>query len=388
MRIEATPQQEAYRQTAADFAARSIRPRAGELDAAGRFPAALVDEAAGLGLLGVTVPGDDGGAGRDTVAYVLALEAVATGSAAVAMILAVHNSLVAEVVARFGNEDQRRTWLRRLASGRSLGACALAGPNAVADAGADACGVAAVRDGEHYVLRGQSAWVANAGAAELFVVFATSESRGERGRPGAFLVPGHAPGLRRAAAPDALGVRGLDCREVVLKDVRLGADALLGAPGDASRVRDWVLDGVRMATGALAVGVGQAAFDEALAYAGRTQAEGAPLGRQQSVRSTLADTATDLDAARLLVLKAAAARDQQERCTLEASMAKLAAAEAARRAAERTVQLLSEAAYERGSTAERLLRDARAADIYHGTSTVQRLTLAAELLGAASGLRE
>ena len=394
MRIEPTPQQDAYRQTAADFAARSIRSRAAELDAAGRFPAALVDEAAGLGLLGITVPRDDGGAGRDTVAYALALEAIATSSAAVAMILAVHNSLVAEVVARFGSDDQRRTWLRRLASGRSLGACALAGPHAVADAGpgadtgTDTRGVAAVRDGERYVLGGRMAWVANAGAAEVFVVFATSEAGGERGRAGAFLVPGDAPGLQRAAAPDALGVRGLDCREVVLQDVRLGADALLGAPGDAGRVRDWALDGARVATGALAVGVGHAAFDEALAYAARTQADGVPLGRQQSVRSALADTATDLDAARLLVLKAAAARDQQERCTLEASMAKLAAAEAAQRAADRTMQLLAAAGYERGSTAERLLRDARAADIYHGTSTVQRLTLAAELLGEASGLRE
>ncbi|MCY4027201.1 MAG: acyl-CoA dehydrogenase family protein [Acidobacteria bacterium] len=388
MRIEPTPQQEAYRQTAADFAARSVRAGAGELDATGRFPAALVDEAAGLGLLGVTVPRDDGGGGRDTVAYALALEAVATASAAVAMILAVHNSLVADVVARFGSDDQRRAWLRRLASGRSLGASALAEPNAVAGAGADACGVAAVRDGEHYVLCGRTAWVANAGAAELFVVFATSEAGGERGRANTFLVPGDAPGLQRAAAPDALGARGLDCREVVFRDVRLGGDALLGAPGEGRRVRDWALDGVRVATGALAVGVGQAAFDEALAYASRTQADGASLGRQQSVRSTLADTATDLDAARLLVLRAAAARDQQERCTLEASMAKLAAAEAARQAAERTMQLQAAAGYERGSTAERLLRDARAADIYHGTSTVQRLTLAAELLGEASGLRE
>ena len=388
MRIEPTPPQEAYRRTAADFAARSIRSRAGELDAAGHFPAAIVDEAAGLGLLGVTISGDDGGAGRDTVAYALALEAVAAASAAVAMILAVHNSLVAEVVARFGSDDQRRTWLRRLASGQSLGACALAEPDAAAGAGAGARGVAAARDGEHHVLNGRTAWVANAGAAEIFVVFATSEAGGERGRPGAFLVPGDAPGLERAAAPDALGVRGLDCRDLVFQDVRLGGDARHGAPGDARRVRDWALDGVRVATGALAVGIGQAAFDEALAHASRTQAEGAPLGRRQAVRSTLADTATDLDAARLLVLKAAAARDQQERCTIEASMAKLAAAEAARRAADRTVQLLAASAYERGSTAERLLRDARAADIYHGTSTVQRLTLAAELLGEASGLRE
>ena len=384
MRIELTPEQEVFRQAAVAFAERSVRSRAGELDVADRFPRALVDEAAGLGLLGVHVPPAAGGAGRDTVSYALALEAVAAASATVAMILVVHNSLVTEVVARFGSDAQRGSWLRRLASGRSLGACALA----EADAGADEAGrgVAAVRDGERHVLRGRAVWVANAAAAELFVVFATAGAGGEPGSAGAFLVPGDAPGLRRADARDALGVRGLGCMDVVLQDVRLGADARLGAPGDGRSVRDWALDGARVATGALAVGVGQAAFAEALAYAGRAQADGTSPGRQQSVRWTLSDTATDLDAARLLVLKAAAARDRQERCTLEASMAKLAAAEAAQRAADRTMQLLAAAAYERGSTAERLLRDARAAEIGHGTSALQRAIIAAELLGEAPGL--
>ena len=385
MRLELTPEQEAFRQTAADFAERSVRARAGAIDAGDRFPATLVDEAAGLGLLGVTVPPSDGGAGRDSVSYVLALEAVSTASATVAMILGVHNSLAAEVVARFGTEAQRGRWLRRLASGRSLGAGSLV----AADSGAGEAGggVAAVLDGERYVLRGRAAWVANAAAAELFVVFATVGASGEPAGADAFLVPGDAPGLQTTVARDALGVRGLGCRDVVLEDVRLGADARLGAPGEGPKVRDWALDGARVATAALALGVGQAALAEALAYARRPQTDGTTPGPQQSERWTLADTATDVDAARLLVLKAAAARDRQERCTLEASMAKLAAAEAAQRSAARTMQLLAAAAYERGSTAERLLRDARAAEIGHGTSAVQRLTIAAELVGEASGLR-
>ncbi len=384
MRLELTPEQDAFRQTAADFAARSVRTQGGAIDAADRFPAALVDEAARLGLLGVTIPAGAGGAGRDAVSYALALEEVAAASATLAMILGVHNSLAAEVVARFGSEPQRGRWLRRLASGRSLGACALV----EADTGpGGAGGVAVARDGERYVLRGRAVWVANAAAAELFVVFAAAGTGGEPAGAGAFLVPGDAPGLTRADARDALGVRGLGCRDVVLEDVRLGADARLGAPGDGCKVRDWALDGARVATAALAVGVGQAALAETLAYARRPQAEGTAPGRSQSVSWTLADTATDVEAARLLVLKAAAARDRQEHCTLEASMAKLAAAEAAQRAAERTMQLLAAAAYERGSTAERLLRDARAAEIGQGTSAVQRLAIAAELLGEASGLR-
>ena len=388
MRIEPTPEQEAFRQAAARFAARSVRSRAGEIDGADRFPTDLVDEAARIGLLGVTMPTAEGGAGRDTVSCALALEAVASASATVAMILAVHNSLAADVVARFGSAGQRNTWLRRLASGRCLGAFALMEARAAAGGGANADDVVAARDGQGYVLRGRMSWVANAAAAGLVVVFARGDSEEAGWRRSTFLVPADVSGLTQDDARDPLGVRGLGCRDVVLEDVRLGAEALLGAPGDGLRVRAWALDGARVALGALAVGIGQAAFAEALAYAGRTQADGASLGRQQSVRGTLADTATDLDAARLLVLKAAAARDQQERCTLEASMAKLAAADAAQRAADRTMQLLSAAAYERGSTAERLLRDARATDVYHGTSAVQRLTIAAELLGEASGLTD
>ena len=383
MRIELTPEQEALRQAAADFAERSVRPHAGEMDADDRFPSALVEEAAGLGLLGATVPPADGGAGHDSVGYAVAIEAVATASATLAMVLAVHNSLVTEVVARFGAAAQRGRWLRRLASGRSLGAFALAEPNADPDT---ASGVAAVPDGECWVLSGRKVWVANGEAADLFLVFATTDPEGGRRSASAFLVPGDVPGLTREAARDALGVRGLGCRDIVLGDVRLGADALLGTPGAGREVGAWALDGARVATGALAVGVGRAAFEEALAYARRARADGTSLGRHQAVRWTLADTATDLDAARLLVLKAAAARDRQERSTLEASMAKLAAAEAAQRAAERTMQLLAAAAYERGSTAERLLRDARATEICHGTSAVQRMIIAAELLGEASGL--
>ena len=396
MRIELTPEQDAFRQTAADFAARSVRARAGEIDAADRFPAALVEEAARLGLLGVTIPPGDGGAGRDAVSYAVALEAVATASATVAMILAVHN-LVTEVVARFGSAAQRSRWLQRLASGRSVGAAALTEADAATPAGArpdaavksaaaPASRTTASRDGDGYVLRGNATWIANAAAGEVFLLCAELDAGDGARRTSAFLAPGDAPGLRRAAARDALGIRGLGCMDVVLEDVRLGEDARLGAPGEGRKVRDWALDGARVATGALAVGVGQAAFAEALAYAGRPRAGGASPGRQQSVRSAISDTATDLDAARLLVLKAAAARDRQERCTQEAAMAKLAAAEAAQRAAERTMQLLAVGAYERGSTAERLLRDARAAEICHGTSALQRLTIAADFLGEAPGV--
>jgi butyryl-CoA dehydrogenase len=384
MRIELTPEQEAFQHTAADFAQLSVRRHAAEIDAADRFPATLVHEAAALGLTGVTVPQADGGAGRDSVSYAVAIEAIATASATVAMILAVHNSLVTEVVARFGSEAQRGRWLRRLASGRSVGSFALT------EVDADALGAAgeatAARDGDGYILGGRKAWVANAAAAQLFLVLATTDPGGGRRSASVFFVPGDAPGLVLSEPRDAVGVRGLGCRDIVLQGVRVGADALVGAPGEGLDVSAWALDGARVATGALAIGIGQAAFAEVLAHARRLRPDGTAFGRQQAVRWTLADAATDLDAARLLVLKAAAARDQQDRCTLEASMAKLAAAEAAQRAADRAMQLLALAAYERGSTAERLLRDARAAEICQGTSAVQRMIIAAEVLGEASGL--
>ena len=384
MRLELTAEQARFRQAVRDFAADAVAPRAAAIDASDRFPADLVSEAAAQGLLGVTVPAASGGAGRDYVGYALAVEAVATASATLGAILVVNNSLVAEVIHRFGSAAQQDAWLARLVSGRAVGAFALSEAQAGTDAARQE--TTATLDGARYVLRGRKVWVANGAVAEVALIFAaTAPGVGGRG-VSAFLVPLDRPGLVREPMPDPLGMRGLGCVDLRLDDVEVDADALVGGPGRGFGVAKWALDGGRIAIGAEALGVGQAAFDEALRHARSRETFGHPIGRYQAIQWPIADMATELDAARMLVLRAAAAKDVRERITLEASMAKLAASEAARRAADRAMRILASAGYRRGTTAERLLRDARALEIVAGTSEAQRMIIAAQVAGgAASG---
>ncbi len=381
MDLELTSDQEAFRLSITEFATASVKPRAADIDATDRFPEDLVSMAADLGLMGVTIPSALGGAGRDYVSYALAIEAVAAASATLAVILAVNNSLVAEVVARFGSAAQQRQWLHPLSTGRVVGAFALSEINAGTDAANQE--TTAIADSDGYVLSGCKVWVANATNARVILVFAATEPGiGGRG-VSAFLVPADTPGLRRTATLDSLGVRGLGCMDLELHDVRVDGGAMVGGPGEGFRVAMWALDGGRIAIGAQALGVGRAAFDEALTHARRRRTFGQPIGRYQAIQWMLADMATELDAASMLVLNAAAAKDSQERCTLEASMAKLAASEAAHDAADKAMQILASAGYRRGSTVERLFRDVRATEIYQGTSEVQRMIIASQVLGDA-----
>ena len=379
MILELTDEQAAFQREIAAFAAERLAPAAAGIDEDGRFPLALVKELAARGLLGVTIPAASGGAGRDYVSYALALEAVARASAVLSVIASVNNSLVAEPIAEFGSDEQKQTWLRRLATGDAIGAFALS----EAQAGSDAANqqTAARLDDGGYVLNGRKVWVANADAAEVAIVFAATQP-GSRGRGiGAFLVGFDAPGLTRISRPDSLGVRGLGCADLELRDVRVGADALLGGPRDGFQIAMWALDGGRVAIAAQALGVGQAALDAALAHAKTHEAFGQPIANYQAIQWMLADSATELDAARLLMLKAADARARKERPALEAAMAKLAASEAAHRAADRAMQILASHGYQRGSVVERLFRDVRATEIYQGTLEVQRMVIADQILG-------
>ena len=294
------------------------------------------------------------------------------------VIASVNNSLVAEPIAEFGTDAQKQTWLRRLATGDAIGAFALSEEQAGSDAANQQ--TAARLDDGGYVLNGRKVWVANAEAADVAIVFAATQP-GSRGRGiGAFLVPLETPGLTRTPRPDSLGVRGLGCADLELSDVRVGADALLGGPRDGFQIAMWALDGGRVAIAAQALGVGQAALDAALAHAKQHEAFGQPIANYQAIQWMLADSATELDAARLLMLKAADARARKERPALEAAMAKLAASEAAHRAADRAMQILASHGYRRGSVVERLFRDVRATEIYQGTSEVQRMVIAEHIL--------
>ena len=382
MRLDLTPPQRAFQQQVADFASAHVAPHAGAIDENGAFPRQVVAAAAKLGLMGVTIPAEQGGAGRDYVSYALAIEALATASAVVAVIAAVNNSLVAEPLAQFGSDVQRERWLRPLASGEALGAFALSEEHA----GSDAANQETVaRLDEHgYVIHGRKVWVANAEAANVIVVFAATQP-GLRGRGiSAFLIPGDTPGLSMTSSGASLGVRGLGCMDLSFDDVRVGTEALIGAPGDGFRIAMWALDGGRVAIAAQALGVGQAALSEALAYAKTHEQFGQPIGNYQAIQWMLADMATDLDAARMLTLKAADSRGRHvasDAVTLDASMAKLFASEAAHRAADKAMQILASRGYRRGSVVERLFRDVRATEIYQGTSEVQRMVIAEHILG-------
>jgi butyryl-CoA dehydrogenase len=379
MDFDPTPDQEAFRRAAKRFVDEVVAPQATAIDERAVFPRDVIAEAGRRGLMGITIPAEWGGAGRDYVSYALAIEAIATASATVAVILAVNNSLVAEPIAAFGSDDQKERWLRPLASGAAIGAFALSEENAGTDAANQE--TVALLDERGYVLRGRKVWVANAEAADVMLVFAATQP-GVRGRGvSAFLVPMDAPGVRRLGAPDSLGVRGLGCHDLALDGVLVDADALLGRTGDGFRMALWALEGGRVAIAAQAVGVGDAALEEALAHAKARHTFGQPIANYQAIQWMLADTATELDAARMLTLRAASAKDTRDRRLVEAAMAKLLASESAHRAADRALQILASRGYQRGSRVERLFRDARATEIYQGTSEVQRMIIGEAVTG-------
>jgi butyryl-CoA dehydrogenase len=377
MILELTPDQTAFRQRVEQFAREIVAQRAAGIDKSGEFPADVMHAAAGQGLLGVTIATEWGGLGKDYVSYALAIEAIARASATVAVSLSVTNSLVAEVIAHAGSDAQRERWLRRLARGEAIGAFALSEP----DAGTDAANqlTRAVPSGDGYRITGKKVWVANAEDAAVVILFA-------RTRPGlrgqgitAFLVPMDAPGIRRTARADSLGVRGLGCMDLEL-DLAVAGDQVLGQVDQGFELAMWALQGGRVAIAAQALGIGQAALDEAIAYAKQREQFGQPIANYQAIQWMLADMATELAAARMLTLKAAAAKDTQEKSTVEAAMAKLAASEAAHKAADKAMQILASAGYRRGSVVERLFRDVRATEIYQGTSEAQRMIIAAGVL--------
>jgi alkylation response protein AidB-like acyl-CoA dehydrogenase len=380
MVLELTPEQESFKQSAEQFAREVVARRAAAIDESGQFPTDVLRAAAGRGLLGVTIPTVWDGAGRDYVSYALAIEAIARASATVAVALSVTNSLVAELVAHAGRAPQKERWLRRLARGEAIGAFALS----EIDAGTDAANqqTKAVRAGEGYRISGRKVWVANAEAAAVAVVFAATRP-GLRGQGvTAFLVPMDTPGITRRARNDSLGVRGLGCMDLDL-DVTVGDETVLGSVDQGFPLALWALEGGRIAIAAQALGIGEAALDEALAYARTRETFGQPISNYQAIQWMLADAATELAAARMLTLKAAAAKGRQEKVALEAAMAKLAASEAAHKAADKAMQILASAGYRRGSVVERLFRDVRATEIYQGTSEAQRMIIAGNLIAGS-----
>lgn len=379
MHFNLTPEQAAFQQAARQFARERVAPAAAAIDTRDEFPIDLVKEAGARGFMGATIPKDLGGAGVDYVAYALALEEIARASATLAVILVVNNSLVVEPLLRFGSDAQKRRWLQPLARGERVGSFALSEEEAGTDAANQQTEATALPAGG-FRLNGRKTWVTCAEAADVMIVFAGEASATERRAVSAFLLPTDTPGIVRGPRSRSLGVRGLGATDLELRDVDVPEDALLGERGQGFEVARWAFEGARIAIAAQAIGIGAVAFDEARAHAKKRHTFGKPIAAYEAIQFMLADSATELDAARMLTLKAAATKDERERCATEAAMAKLYASEAAARATDRAMQILASAGYRRGSTLERLYRDVRAAEMYPGTSEVQRMIISGAVL--------
>jgi butyryl-CoA dehydrogenase len=380
MDLDLTPEQKLLRDTARDVATKEILPRAAEIDRGHAFPHAIVSRLGELGLLGVAVPEAWGGAGMDTVSYALALEEISRACASCGVIMSVQNSLVCGPLARSGTDAQRKRWLPDLATGKKIGAFALSEP----EAGSDAASLrtTAVRKDGGWVLNGTKNFITNAPVASVLLVAASTDAKlGARGIS-VFLVPTDAPGVTIGKPDDKLGIRGAVSSQVFFADCHLdaGQDALLGAEGEGFKIAMSALDGGRIGIAAQAVGIARAAFEDATRYALERKTFGHPIADHQAIQFKLADMCTEIDAARMLLWRAAAKKDAGGRYTSEAAMAKLFASEAANRAAKEGLQIFGGYGYLADFPAERHFRDAKITEIYEGTSEIQRLVIASSLL--------
>ena len=377
MDFELSEEQELIRRTARDFATAEVLPRAAEIDREHRHPAELVARMAELGLLGIAVPEQYGGAGMDNVAYALVMEEVSRACASTGVIMSVQNSLVCDPILRFGTEEQKQRWLVPLASGKFLGCFALSEPEAGSDAAAQT--TIARRDGDDWVLSGTKNWITNGPVSGVCVLFAmTDKPKGHRGIS-AFIVPMDTAGVRCGPPDDKLGIRGSKSCQIFLDDARLPAGALLGEVGKGFQVAMSTLDGGRIGIAAQALGIARAAFEDALDYARERRTFGVPIVQHQAIQWKLADMATEIDASRLLVWRAASLKDRGQPYGKAAAMAKLFSSDVANRAAREAIQIFGGNGYVTEFPVERHFRDAKITEIYEGTSEIQRLVIANHL---------
>ena len=378
MNFDLSEEERMTRDCARDFAEKRLVPVAKELDANGEFPHALVAELAGLGLLGVPVPEQWGGGGMSSVAYALAVEELSRGCASVGVTVSAHTSLACDPILKFGTDAQKERFLKPLASGAKLGALAMTEPGAGSDLGA--AQMVAVRDGESYVLNGTKIFITNGGVADIVVVLASTDRAKKTKGLATFIVEKGTPGFTVGKTEHKLGIRASNTAELVFQDCRVPAANLLGGEGQGFKVGLGTLDGGRIGIAAQAVGIGRAALEKAVGYAKQRQQFGQAIGSFQAIQWMIADSATELDAARLLYLRAAALKDKGERFSSEAAMAKLFASEAATKVTHRALQVHGGYGYTTEYPLERHYRDARITEIYEGTSEVMRMVIAGNAL--------
>ena len=378
MRLELTDEQRMIQAMAREFAEADVKPIAAEIDREARFPHETVKRMGELGLMGMTIPEQWGGAGVDTVSYVLALIEIARVCASHCVIMSVNNSLYCDPVYWFGTPEQKERFLKPFASGHMLGCFSLTEPQA----GSDAANLAtvAVRDGDHYVLDGRKVFVTNGREASAALVFCQTErGAGHRGIT-AFLVEKSTPGFHVTKTEDKLGIRASDTAEFVFEDCRVPVAHRLGGHGEGWKVAMRILNSSRTGIAAQAVGIATGAYEKSVAYARERKTFGVAIGQHQMVQWMIADMATGVEAARLLTLRAAALRDAGQPYAAAASMAKLFAAETAMKVTTDAIQVHGGYGFIKEYDVERYFRDAKITQIYEGTSQIQKLVIARDLL--------
>ncbi len=372
-----TEDQKMIQETAASFARDRLKPFAEQWSREHRFPKEAIAEMGELGFMGMTVPEEWGGAATDYISYVLALEEIAAGDGAVSTIMSVHNSVGCAPILKYGTEAQKERFLKPLARGEMLGGFALTEPHV----GSDASGLKtrARRDGDHWVLNGAKQFITSGKSGDVIIAFAVTDPEAGKKGISAFIVPTNTPGYQVVRVEDKLGQHASDTCQIAFEDMRLPADLMLGEEGQGYKIALANLEGGRVGIAAQSVGMARAAYEAALAYARDRHTFGKPIIEHQAVAFKLADMATQIEAARQMVLHAASLRDAGLPCLKEASMAKLFASEMAERVCSDAIQIHGGYGYLADFPVERIYRDVRVCQIYEGTSEIQRLVISRSL---------
>jgi butyryl-CoA dehydrogenase len=378
MNLELTEEQKLLQKTVREFAESEVKPLAKELDETGRFPLDTFKKAAELGLTGIAFPEAEGGAGFDHIAYSIVIEEISRCCASTGVILSVQNSLYCDPIHRFGTDEQKKRFLLPFARGEKIGCYALTEPQAGSNAAA--LQTKAVKKGDKYVINGTKAWITNGGAADAAIVYVnTDPAKGEKGIT-AIVVEKGTPGFRVGKEEKKLGIHATACCELIFTDCEVQASNRIGNEGEGYKVALSTLDGGRIGIAAQATGIAQGAFEAALAWSQQRMAFGHPIAQFQAIQFMLADMSTEIDAARLLVRKAAWKQDSGARFSMEAAIAKLFASEMATRVAHKAIQIHGGYGYSCEYPVERAYRDARITEIYEGTSEIQRLVISSWVL--------
>jgi alkylation response protein AidB-like acyl-CoA dehydrogenase len=378
MSFKLTEEQLMVQSMVRDLARSEFAPKAMERDKTKEFPAENLSKLGELGLMGMMVPPEYGGSGADTVSYVLALSEVAYACASTAVVMSVHNSIVCESILRYGTEDQKKRYLKKMSSGERIGAFALTEPNAGSDPSRQT--TKAVFDGDSYIINGSKRFTTTGKNASVIIVTAKTDEKMRHRGISAFIVEQGVPGLTVGPLEDKMGLRASDTTDLIFEDCRIPAENRLGNEGEGFLIAMTALDGGRIGIAAQSVGVAQAAFDAAVGYAQEREQFGRPISKFQGLRWMIADMATEIEAARLLTFSAAEIKDRGENYTAQASMAKLFASEMVNRTTAKALQMHGGYGFTKEYPVERFYRDARVFTIYEGTSEIQRMVISNHIL--------